>query len=78
MRRDDVASTSVRRHFDVMCPLGLVSINIVLGHIVTILATINHYCNVVVNRCESRTYRGGVLIDLEESWSVLKDPVGTR
>ena len=22
MRRDDVASTSVRRHFDVMCPLG--------------------------------------------------------
>ena len=23
MRRNDVASTSVRRHLDVMCPLGL-------------------------------------------------------
>ena len=22
MRRDDVASTSIRRHFDVICPLG--------------------------------------------------------
>ena len=25
MRRDDVASTSLRRHFDVMCQLGIVS-----------------------------------------------------
>ena len=33
MRRDDVASTSVRRHFDAMCPLGNVCFNVALGYI---------------------------------------------